>query len=56
VVKAEWGQQIRSYWFYGNRLVKDHRSNFEDTNVDAVMDGALEDFIAAFLRWQREQV
>lgn len=51
IVKAEWGQQIRSYWFYGNRLVKDHRSGFEDTNIEAVMDGNLDDFIAAYLRW-----
>jgi peptide chain release factor 2 len=54
VVKAEWGQQVRSYWFYGNRLVKDHRSNFEETNVEAVMDGRLEDFIAAYLHWRRD--
>lgn len=54
VVKAEWGQQVRSYWFYGNRLVKDHRSGHEDTNVDAVMDGYLDDFVAAYLRWQRQ--
>jgi peptide chain release factor 2 len=56
VVKAEWGQQIRSYWFYGNRLVKDHRTDFEDTDVDAVMDGDLDDFISAYLHWQREAV
>lgn len=55
IVKAEWGQQIRSYWFYGNRLVKDHRTDWEDTNVDAVMDGCLENFIAAYLRWQRAE-
>ncbi len=55
VVKAEWGQQIRSYWFYGNRLVKDHRTDWEDTNVEAVMDGCLENFIAAYLRWQRTE-
>jgi len=56
IVKAEWGQQIRSYWFYGNRLVKDHRSDWEDTNVDGVMDGHLEDFISAYLRWQKNNV
>lgn len=55
IVKAEWGQQVRSYWFYGNRLVKDHRTNWEDTNVEAVMDGNLEDFVVAYLRWQRDQ-
>ncbi len=56
VVKAEWGQQIRSYWFYGNRLVKDHRSNWEDTDVDGVMDGRLEEFIGAYLRWRKDNV
>lgn len=55
VVKAEWGQQVRSYWFYGNRLVKDHRSGFEDSDVDGVMDGKLEGFISAYLHWQNEQ-
>ncbi|MDD3285749.1 MAG: peptide chain release factor 2 [Patescibacteria group bacterium] len=56
VVKAEWGQQIRSYWFYGNRLVKDHRSNWEDTDVDGVMDGHLDEFVTAYLRWQKDNV
>jgi len=55
VVKAEWGQQIRSYWFYGNRLVKDHRSDYSDSDVDGVMDGKLEKFITAYLRWLRQQ-
>lgn len=53
-VKADWGQQIRSYWFYGNRLVKDHRSNFSDSDIEAVMAGKLEEFIAAYLRWLRD--
>ncbi len=50
-VKADWGQQIRSYWLYGNRLVKDHRTDFSSTDVEAVLDGDLKDFIAAYLRW-----
>ena len=50
-VKADWGQQIRSYWLYGNRLVKDHRTDFSNTNVEAVLDGDLQGFIAAYLRW-----
>jgi peptide chain release factor 2 len=50
-VKADWGQQIRSYWLYGNRLVKDHRTDFSSTNVEAVLDGDLQGFIAAYLRW-----
>ncbi|MDD2680702.1 MAG: peptide chain release factor 2 [Patescibacteria group bacterium] len=54
IIKAEWGQQIRSYWFYGNRLVKDHRSEYSDSDVDGVMDGKLEKFIAAYLRYLRQ--
>lgn len=49
--KAEWGRQIRSYFLYGNRLVKDHRSELESTDVDKVLDGELENFMEAYLRW-----
>lgn len=55
-VKAEWGQQVRSYWFYGNRLVKDHRSDFSSSDVDGVMDGDLDPFISAYLRWERDNL
>ena len=47
--KIEWGSQIRSYVFWPYTLVKDHRSDFESTNVQAVMDGDLQDFINAYL-------
>lgn len=47
-----WGSQIRSYVFQPYRLVKDHRTNHEEGNVDAVMDGGLEDFISAYLQLQ----
>lgn len=50
--KAEWGKQIRSYFFYGNRLVKDHRTNYETSDVEAVLDGELVPFIEAYLKWQ----
>ncbi len=48
--QATWGQQIRSYFLYGNRLVKDHRSNLEIKNVEAVLDGDLNDLISATLK------
>lgn len=44
------GSQIRSYVFHPYKLVKDHRTNFEVGNVDAVMDGELDDFIEAYLK------
>lgn len=46
--KIEWGSQIRSYVFDDKR-VKDHRTNFQTSNVQAVMDGDLEGFIKAYL-------
>ena len=54
LTKAEWGRQIRSYFLYGNRLVKDHRTNYETSNVDAVLDGDLEPFMEAYLRWLKK--
>lgn len=44
-----WGSQIRSYVFCPYTLVKDHRTNFENGNVNAVMDGELDGFINAYL-------
>ncbi|MBQ9201847.1 MAG: peptide chain release factor 2 [Bacteroidales bacterium] len=46
--KIEWGSQIRSYVF-DDRRVKDHRTNYQTSNVQAVMDGELDGFIKAYL-------
>jgi peptide chain release factor 2 len=46
--KIEWGSQIRSYVF-DDRRVKDHRTNFQTSNVQAVMDGGIDGFIKAYL-------
>ena len=46
--KIEWGSQIRSYVF-DDRRVKDHRTNYQTSNVQAVMDGDINDFIKAYL-------
>ena len=49
-----WGNQIRSYVFQPYTMVKDHRTKYESGNIQAVMDGALDPFIEAYLtaRWK----
>lgn len=47
---VEWGNQIRSYTFQPSTIVKDHRTNVEKGNAQAVMDGEIDDFIIAWLK------
>ena len=50
--KIEWGSQIRSYVFCPYTLVKDHRTNYEEGNVDKVMNGEINNFLFAYLKSQ----
>ncbi len=49
IKKIEWGSQIRSYVFHPYNMVKDHRTNAETANIQAVMDGDLDMFINSYL-------
>lgn len=50
IKKIEWGSQIRSYVFHPYNLVKDHRTGYETSNIQAVMDGDIQPFITDYLK------
>lgn len=55
--KADFGSQMRTYYLHPSTLVKDHRTDVETSNVQAVLDGDIDAFIEAYLRWNiKEEV
>jgi len=53
-LSAEWGNQIRSYVMQPYKMVKDHRTNCETQDVEAVLDGELSEFMESYLKWRKK--
>jgi len=51
-MKIEWGSQIRSYVLHPYNMVKDHRTEQQTGNAQAVLDGKLDEFMTAYLKWK----
>ncbi len=54
-ITASWGDQMRSYFLYGQQLVKDLRTGHESGNPQSVFDGDLDGFISAGIRWRKRK-
>jgi peptide chain release factor 2 len=55
LIAAEWGSQIRSYVLNPYTMVKDHRTNVEVGNTQAVLEGGIDPFIEGYLHWAADE-
>lgn len=53
--EPEWGNQIRSYVLQPYKLVKDHRTDYQEQDPESVLDGNIEEFVESYLKWKNER-